>query len=87
MSKINVLAVGPNGPITTKTALKDLIKSDPSAVKVIPIKPTPLLPAVRSVDGLVFGIPVTVHGNRPAFKNGDWTAEVERKFNGSIVVR
>lgn len=86
MSKIDVLAVGPTGPITTKTALKDLIKSDPSLVKVIPVVPTPLLAAFRTVDHLPFGIPVTVHGKRPAFDR-EWTAEVERKFNGSVVVR
>lgn len=80
MLKIDVLAVGPTGPITTKTALKTLIKADPAGVKVIPVEASPLLTASRTVSNLPFGLPLTVH-------TGKSTAEIERKLNGQIVVR
>jgi hypothetical protein len=82
MSKIDVLAVGPSGPITTKTALRTLIKSNPEAVKLLPANdPTPGTEAFRNhVNRIPFGLPVTVH-------TGKSTAEVERKFDGKIVVR
>lgn len=80
MSNINVLAVSETGPITTKTALRSLVKINPSGVKVIPAHATPVLASATAVDNLYFGLPVTVHV-------GKTTAEIERKFDGKIVIR
>lgn len=80
MLKIDVLAVGPTGPITTKAALKQLIKESPAFVRVLPVNPSPALSASTLVPMLPFGTPVTAH-------TGKSTAEIERKSDGKIVVR
>jgi len=82
MSKINVLAVTNGEPITTKIALRSLLRNAPSSVKFLPAdNPTPGTEAFRNTaDAIPFGIPVKVHTGRTV-------AEVERRFDGKIVVR
>jgi hypothetical protein len=80
MLKINVLAVSETGPIRANTVLRTLIKADPSKVKVIPAVPTPSLVSATYVNALPLGVLFTVH-------TAKGTREIERKFNGSIVVR
>lgn len=73
--------------IMTKASLKEEIKKDPSKIKFIPLITEPMTPAIHALnttaDRLPFGRPVSVTG--PV--GSKWKAEVERKFNGKIVVR
>jgi hypothetical protein len=85
MVKIDALAVSQTGPVRTKTDLRNLIKADAASVKVIPAVPTPLVIGAQPVGSLPLGVPVTVHS--PATTHREWTAEVERKENGTVVVR
>jgi hypothetical protein len=80
MSKIHAVATAGNGPISTKSALRSLVKSDPGTVKLIPANPSPGLAYGIATNSLPFGVPVTVH-------TGKVTAEIERKSDGKIVVR
>jgi hypothetical protein len=77
MSKINVLAVSETGPIRTKAALTQLIKTSTELVTFVPI-PVPSNPAHEAVRGNAYEIPaatvVTVHS--PTGRK--WTAQVSR---------
>jgi hypothetical protein len=78
MSKINVLAVGPTGkPVSTKSALKQLISTSADLVSFVPI-PVASDPAHEAVRGLAYLIPaatsVTVHSPT----NRKWSATVSR---------
>ena len=78
--KIHAIASTNDGPVTTKTALRTLVKVSPSRVRITPAEPVPGFASTTDAHALPFGRPVTVHV-------GKGTAEIERKFNGTIVVR
>lgn len=87
MSKINVLAIGPtHEPITTKTALKQLISTSPDLVTFVPV---PVLsdPAHEAVRGIATFIPasatVTVHSPT----NRKWSAIVSRTESHEFTVK
>ncbi len=80
MSKIDAIASTNSGPVTTKTALRTLVKDEAHTVRITPANPSPALAHTVGLHHLPSGRPVTVH-------TGKSTAVVERKFNGQIVVR
>lgn len=86
MSKINVLAVSDNGPIRTKTALKQLILTSAELVKLVPV-PVISDPAHESVRGTAYTLPagttVTVHS--PTTRK--WSAEISRTGSGVFTVK
>lgn len=90
MSKIKFLAVQTkigSSTVLTKTALRELIKSDPDKVRFVPVMAKTMTPDVLALytaaSKLPAGVPVSVIA--PVGRN--WTAEVEKKKDGKIVVR
>jgi len=83
MSKINVLATGLNGPITTKSALKQLIMTSPELVRFVPVIPSPaLVSAVPAYDAPIQGT-FTVHSPT----NRKWTATITRTNSHEFTVK
>lgn len=86
MSNINVLAVSHGQPIRTKVSLREALANTPESIKFLPAdQPTPGTEQFRTTgDSVPFGIPFTVHGR---FGKREWSATVERKFNGAYTVK
>jgi hypothetical protein len=74
MHKINVLAVGPSGPISTKTALKQLISTSAELVKIVPVTASPSLVAATSAYALPTESVFVAHS--PTGRK--WSAEISR---------
>lgn len=72
--KINVLASGPTGPITTKTALKQLISTSAELVKITPVTPSPSLVSTVPAYNLPAGTVFVAHS--PTGRK--WSAEISR---------
>lgn len=83
MSKINVLATGPNGPITTKATLKQLISTSAELVKIVPLTPSPGLVSATSAYDLptesVF-VALSPSGRK-------WSAEISRTNSHVLTVK
>jgi hypothetical protein len=74
MHKINVLAVGPSGPISTKTALKQLISTSAELVKIVPVTASPGLVSATSAYDVPAGTVFVAHS--PTGRK--WSAEISR---------
>jgi hypothetical protein len=83
VSKINVLAVGPSGPISTKTALKQLISTSAELVKIVPVKASPSLVAATSAYNLPTESVFVAHS--PSGRK--WTAEISRTESHEFSIR
>lgn len=80
MPKINVLATAFGKPITTKTALKQLINTSPEVVRFLPAdSPTPLTERLRKFQISPFAqLPASVVLIAHSPTGRKWTAEITR---------
>lgn len=87
MSKINVLAVlvtdGKSVPVTTKSALKQLISASAELVKIVPINPSPGLVAATSAYDLPTGSVFVAQS--PTGRK--WAAEISRDESHLFTVK
>ena len=83
MSKINVLATGLNGPIPTKSALKQLIMTSPETVRFVPVTPSPALVSAVPADSAPVEGTFTVHSPT----NRKWVATVTRTHSHEFTVK
>lgn len=89
MSKINVLATAFGKPITTKTALKQLLSTSPEVVKFLPAdKPTPLTERLRKFMINPFAqLPesTVIVAHSPTKR--EWTAEIIGSTPGTVRIK